>query len=39
MTAVPLLALSLLVPRITAADDVNHPATAHDLAVLADLLD
>jgi hypothetical protein len=32
------LALALLVPGIR-ADDVNDAATAHDLAVLADLLD
>jgi hypothetical protein len=31
-------ALALLVPRIR-ADDVHHAAAAHDLAVLADLLD
>jgi hypothetical protein len=33
-----LLALTLLVARV-GADDVDHAATAHDLAVLADLLD
>jgi hypothetical protein len=32
-----LLPLPLLVPGI-GADNVNHAATAHDLAVLADLL-
>jgi hypothetical protein len=31
-------ALPLLVPRIRRADHVDHPATADDLAVLADLL-
>src|SRR5512134_53797 len=33
-----LLALALLVTRVR-ADDVDHAAAAHDLAVLADLLD
>jgi hypothetical protein len=33
------LTLPLLVPRIRRADHVDHPATADDLAVLADLLD
>src|SRR3954467_2927188 len=33
-----LLALALLVTRV-GADDVDHAATAHDLAVLADLFD
>jgi hypothetical protein len=33
-----LLALALLVTRVS-ADDVHDAATAHDLAVLADLLD
>jgi hypothetical protein len=30
--------LSLFVPLVAAADDVDHAATPHDLAVLADLL-
>jgi hypothetical protein len=34
-----LLPLPLLVARIRCADHVDHPVTAHDLAVLADLLD
>jgi hypothetical protein len=33
------LTLPLLVARIRRADHVNHPPTANDLAVLADLLD
>jgi hypothetical protein len=33
-----LLALALLVTRVR-ANDVDHAATAHDLAVLADLFD
>jgi hypothetical protein len=33
------LSLPLLVARIRRADDVDHATTAHDLAVLADLLD
>jgi hypothetical protein len=33
------LSLPLLVARIRRADHVDHAATAHDLAVLADLLD
>jgi len=33
-----LLTLALLVPRVR-ADHVDHATTAHDLAVLADLLD
>jgi hypothetical protein len=33
-----LLALALFVARVS-ANDVDHAATAHDLAVLADLLD
>jgi len=33
------LALPLLVARIRRADHVDHPVTADDLAVLADLLD
>jgi signal transduction protein with GAF and PtsI domain len=32
-------ALPLLVPLVTAADDVDHAAAAHHLAVLADPFD
>jgi len=32
-------ALPLLVPLVTAADDINHPAAAYHLAVLADPFD
>jgi hypothetical protein len=33
------LALPLLVPLVTAADDVDHATAAHHLAVLADPFD